>query len=361
MILYDTVMTPLLYTLLIGNRGTYPGVLRAPGLNVFLSFRFLSLFSQKTALGDGCCFCMQYIAQRGDDMPRARNPNRDKAYQIYKSNNGKIDLVEIASQLNISAGTVRGWKSKDKWNQKLNGTFQKNMERSKRKNRKQEAVAMEVDQVIDNPDLTDKQRLFCLHYVRCFNATKAYQKAYECGYISAMQNGSRMLRNDKVKSEILRLKKERFNKDLLSEEDIFQKYMDIAFADITDYVSFGTEEVPVMAMHGPVEIEDEETGKKKILTKTVNTVRFKESDMVDGTLVSEVKQGKDGTSIKLMDRMKALNWLAEHMDMASKEQKARIEQIKAKTEQIRGADQNPVEDKVKKLFEAIGGALDESG
>lgn len=291
-------------------------------------------------------------------MPRARNPNRDKAYQIYKSNNGKIDLVEIASQLNISAGTVRGWKSKDKWDQKLNGTFQKNTERSKKK---KEVIAKDVEQVLKNAKLTDKQRLFCLHYVRCFNATKAYQKAYGCSYETALTNGSALLGNTRIKNEIHRLKQNRLNREMLDEHDIFQKYMDIAFADITDYVSFGTEEVPVMAMHGPVEIEDEETGKKKILTKTVNTVRFKESDMVDGTLVSEVKQGKDGASIKLMDRMKALNWLAEHMDMASKEQKARIEQIKAKTEQIRGADQNPVEDKVKKLFEAIGGALDESG
>ena len=291
-------------------------------------------------------------------MPRARNPNRDKAFEIYKKHNGEIDLVEIASRLNISAGTVRGWKSKDKWDQKLNGTFQKNTERSKKK---KEVIAKDVEQVLKNAKLTDKQRLFCLHYVRCFNATKAYQKAYGCSYETALTNGSALLGNTRIKNEIHRLKQNRLNREMLDEHDIFQKYMDIAFADITDYVSFGTEEVPVMAMYGPVKIKDEKTGKTKILTKTVNTVRFKESDMVDGTLIAEVKQGKDGASIKLVDRMKALSWLTEHMDMASKEQKARIEQIKAKTEQIRGADQNPVEDKVKKLFEAIGGALDESG
>lgn len=44
-----------------------------------------------------------------------------------------IDLVEIASQLNLSPGTIRGWKSKDKWDSKLNGALQKNTERSKRK------------------------------------------------------------------------------------------------------------------------------------------------------------------------------------------------------------------------------------
>jgi len=65
-------------------------------------------------------------------LPRARDPNRDKAFEIYKENNGNIDLVEIASQLNIPPGSVRGWKSKDKWEQKLNGTLQSNTERSKR-------------------------------------------------------------------------------------------------------------------------------------------------------------------------------------------------------------------------------------
>lgn len=66
-------------------------------------------------------------------MGRARDPNRDKAFEIFKKAGGSIDLVEIASQLNLSSGTIRGWKSKDKWDQKLNGTLQKNTERSKRK------------------------------------------------------------------------------------------------------------------------------------------------------------------------------------------------------------------------------------
>lgn len=65
-------------------------------------------------------------------MPKQRDPNRDKAFEIYKEYAGNIDLVEIASQLNVSSGTVRGWKSKDKWEQKLNGTLQTNTERSKR-------------------------------------------------------------------------------------------------------------------------------------------------------------------------------------------------------------------------------------
>lgn len=65
-------------------------------------------------------------------MGRVRDPNRDKAFEIYSENNGNIELVEIAERLGVSAGTVRGWKSKDKWEPKIKGTFQKkNAERSK--------------------------------------------------------------------------------------------------------------------------------------------------------------------------------------------------------------------------------------
>lgn len=65
-------------------------------------------------------------------MGRARDPNRDKAFEIYSEHNGNIELIEIAERLGVSAGTVRGWKSKDKWEPKIKGTFQKkNKERSK--------------------------------------------------------------------------------------------------------------------------------------------------------------------------------------------------------------------------------------
>lgn len=279
------------------------------------------------------------------------------AEQDYMSG---MKYKDIAEKYGVTLNTVKSWKVRYGWNKKGVHTKTKKVctQKQGKNNAMKEAIAEAVDQVIDNPDLTDKQRLFCLHYVRCFNATKAYQKAYGCGYDVANSEGYKLLVNPCIKEEIQRLKQNRLNREMLDESDIFQKYMDIAFSDITDYVTFGQEEVPVMAMYGPVEIKDEETGKKVPLTKRINVVKFKESSEVDGTLITEVKQGKDGASIKLADRMKALDWLAEHMDMATTEQRARIENIRAKTEQIRGAGQNETEDKVMKLFDLIGGALD---
>lgn len=271
-------------------------------------------------------------------MPRPRDPNRDRAFDIYKSHKGNIDLVEIASQLNVSSGTVRGWKSKDNWERKMNGAFQKETERSKTK-KKENPAAEDVISVMENTDLTDKQRLFCVLYVKCFNATKAYQKAYGCRYDIANAEGYKLLVNPCIKKEIQKLKQNRLNREMLDEHDIFQKYMDIAFADITDYVEFGRERVNVMGAFGPIMVADEDTGKKVPLMKNVNTVRFKDSAEVDGTIVTEVKQGRDGASIKLGDRMKALQWLSDHMDLATEEQRTKIAHMKAQTDKITGNNQ----------------------
>lgn len=267
-------------------------------------------------------------------LARAPNKKVDKAKKLYLKGE---KLIDIANELELPEGTVRRWKKTYQWDSERS---EKNSERSvKTSVKKKKTVAKEVKQVMENTELTDKQRLFCLYYIKCFNATKAYQKAYECSYEVAASASYRMLANVGIRNEIQHLKQNRYQREFLSEADIFQKYMDIAFADITDFLDFGTEEVPVMALYGPVKIKDPETGEEKTLTKTVNTVYFKPSSEVDGSILAEVKQGKDGASIKLSDRMKALEWLSKHMNIATDEQKARIEQIHAQTELLKAKAQ----------------------
>lgn len=266
-------------------------------------------------------------------LARAPNEKVDKAKKLYLKGE---KLIDIANQFGLSEGTVRSWKSRYNWDCNV---AKEKCNVAKKKKQKEKRSVKEVQHVMENAELTDKQRLFCLHYIKCFNATKAYQKAYECSYEVAASASYRMLDNVVIRNEIQHLKQNRYQREFLSESDIFQKYMDIAFADITDYLDFGTEEVPVMAIYGPVKIKDPETGDEKTLTKTVNVVHFKASSEVDGSILAEVKQGKDGASIKLSDRMKALEWLSKHMNIATDEQKARIEQIHAQTELLKAKAQ----------------------
>lgn len=255
----------------------------------------------------------------------AREPNEKikKAEALYRSGTA---MVEIAKRLGVSDSTVRSWKNRYKWdgeksaalqNKKCNVAKAESLKKQKRK----EHIAEEVEEVIQNTGLTDKQRLFCIYYIRCFNATKAYKKAYKVDYNTASSVGYRMLENVGVKTEIMRLKKARLNREFFSEEDLFQKYMDIAFADIADFTEFGSKKIKVL---NPDTGEDEEIA--------VSYVNIKSSNEVDGTLVSEVSKGKDGIKVKLADRMKAMQWLSDHMDLATEEQKARIAALKAKAE-----------------------------
>ena len=258
-------------------------------------------------------------------MARSPNEKAEEARKLYK---GGMKLVEIASQLDCSAATIRTWKNRYKWDADGNETFQNKNETKRnvskknapKKQSEEKAVADEVKQVIQNTDLTDKQQLFCIYYIRCFNATKAYQKAYGVDYATAASIGYRLLEKDGVKQEIHRLKQDRLNREFLSESDVFQKYMDIAFADVTDFVEFGNEDVDVIL----------DTGERK--TITVSHVNIKNDADVDGTIISEVSKGKDGVKVKLADRMKALQWLTDHMDLTTDKQKAEIALLKAKVQ-----------------------------
>lgn len=182
-------------------------------------------------------------------MARAPDKRIEQAKAMYLQGR---KLVDIAEELSLPEGTIRSWKNRYKWGGSSNATLQK----KKRNVAIEKAIASDVEQVIENPDLTDKQRLFCLQYVRCFNATKAYQKAYGCGYDVANAEGYKLLVNPCIIHEIQLLKQNRLNREMLDEHDIFQKYMDIAFADITDYVTFGTREVQYTDKAGMRQLRD---------------------------------------------------------------------------------------------------------
>lgn len=226
-------------------------------------------------------------------MSMNKNESAEKDYM------SGMKYKDIADKYGVSINTVKSWKKRYNWERKRGCT--QNKKGCTQKMAEKKAVADEVKQVIQNTDLTDKQQLFCIHYIRCFNATKAYQKAYGCGYTTAVTNGPALLGNTRIKEEILQLKQDRLNRELLSESDIFQKYMDIAFADINDFVDISAGFVTA-------------------------------KDGIDGTIVSEVSNTQSGVKIKLADRMKALQWLTDHMDLATEKQKAEIALLKAKVQ-----------------------------
>ncbi|MFS1170834.1 phage terminase small subunit [Enterococcus lactis] len=52
-------------------------------------------------------------------MARQRDPRRNEAKKIWLESDGKKQLKEVASELNVSDSQIRKWKSQDKWSAEL--------------------------------------------------------------------------------------------------------------------------------------------------------------------------------------------------------------------------------------------------
>ena len=249
-------------------------------------------------------------------MPRQRSPSRDEAKRMYLDSKGKMLLKDIAKAVGKQDTQIRRWKSLDHWDEELKGNVTIPKDNVTKQNNgiekppKTELLPEEIE-TLNNEELTEKQRLFCLYYVRWFNATKAYRKVYDCDYTTAMTNGSMLLRNTKIQEHIQAIKDAKIKQAMYTAEDFFQKMMDIAYSDVTDFLSFGRR-------------INEETGLE------YNYVDFLDSSEVDGTLIQEVKQGKDGCSIKLVSKEFALKWIDKHYSEATELQKAQLAVLKSK-------------------------------
>ncbi len=269
-------------------------------------------------------------------------PNWDEIRKEWEIT--KITFKALAEKHGVKEGTLKSRRSREGWSRdatkkKKDATIPKKMQPKKE----------QYEPVVESDNLTDKQRLFCIYYIKYFNATKAYQKAYECAYSTAMSNGHSLLRNTEIKSEIQRMKDEQTSGLMLDARDVIQKYIDIAFADITDFMEFGTEEREERNEDG-VAIYDNAGNP---VTYLANYVRFKNHDEIDGTILTEVKQGKDGVSVKLADKMKALDTLAKYTDLLSDNDKKRLQEekiktdiakVKAETEKVTASDDDsPIE------------------
>ena len=260
-----------------------------------------------------------------------KNVKVEKAHELYKQG---MKLKKIAEELEIPEGTVRRWKSTYKWSNDISIPEQ-SKEKSERSDKKANAQSNKsersdnnskysnkqcinedegTDKALLNEELTPRMQMFCIYYIKTFNATQSYMKAYNCSYETATASSSRLLRNVKVKKEIERLKKIKKQQVLCDVDDLVELNMRIAFADIGDYLEFGREDKYIMTMHGPLMIKNN-NGEKTPALEKANIVRLKESTEVDTQLITEVKQGKDGISIKLADKDKAMRFLERYFEI----------------------------------------------
>ena len=224
---------------------------------------------------------------------RARSPNREKAFELWRKAKGKITDKEIAEKLGVSRSFITRWRHEDAWSENVTKNFR--IKRNTKKGKRFESQGGAYKQKnplstikLKDGALDDKQKKFCLYFMQNHNATQAYLKAYECSYETANSCAYRMLVNVGIQAEIERMRKLQQAELLIDQNDIVLRYMHMAFADMHDFVR--------------VDVDD----------KGNTGVKVAPSGITDGGIIKEIKESKQGISIKLESRTKALDWLAKY-------------------------------------------------
>lgn len=237
-------------------------------------------------------------------MPRKPDKRITQAKELYLKG---LKLVEIASQLSLPEGTVRRWKSTYKWDN------ERSDKKSERSNKKKGGQPGNKNAVGGRGGAAPKQN----------------KNAEKHGFFSKY-----------LPEETFSIIEDIEKKDPL---DILWENIQIAYAAIVRAQQI-------------MYVRDSED-------KTIEKIEEKEGNVIDERwevqqawdkqatfLKAQARaQGELRSLIKQYDEMLHANW-----NLATEEQKARIGALKARA---KVDDQVSVEDKVAKLFEAIGGEL----
>ena len=221
-------------------------------------------------------------------MAKVKNlKQRKKAYEIWAWAEGKANASRIAAEVELTTEEVREFKVKDNWAERLKkdkkrGYFKDKIMAESENIPHQPERPEEIDhlqKILDEADIPDRAKLFVMFYLQSYNVKWS---ALQSGYSkhSAHVRGAAVMNSPKVIDTLNKIKKLMHENIHIRAYDIIDEYIKIAFADITEFVEFKD-----------------------------NKVTLRPSDEIDGRLVTEVKQGREGISIKLADKMKALERL----------------------------------------------------
>jgi phage terminase small subunit len=162
--------------------------------------------------------------------------------------------------------------------------------------------------------LTAKQQAFVDEYLIDLNATQA---AIRAGYSvkRASEIGYQLLQKTTVSEAIAVAMAERSKRTSISQDRILQQLAKIAFSDIKDVMEWRNINYPLTNWEG-MPILDPDGNQE---TDPRLRIILKESSEVDGAIIQEISETNKGGmithTVKLNDRMKALELLGKHLGM----------------------------------------------
>lgn len=174
--------------------------------------------------------------------------------------------------------------------------------------------------------LTEKQAIFCEEYLTDFNATRAYLAAYPRikSETTAASCGARMLRNAKVVDYLHVRMEEREKRTQITQDRVLLELARIAFANTTDFAQV-VEQIDT----------DADTGQELRRYQGIELTLTERLSPDQRAALAEIKSGRDGPSIKLHDKVKALELIGKHLAMFTD----RVEQVGEQVVSIKLPDQ----------------------
>jgi phage terminase small subunit len=146
--------------------------------------------------------------------------------------------------------------------------------------------------------LTPRQQRFVEEYVVDLNATQASIRA---GYSpnGARVRGTQLLANSNIQDALGHAQEDRRLRVELEADDVVRQLAVVAFANITDFVSW------------------DEVGVCLLPTEKIDQIKL--------TAVQSVTSGQHGVTIRLHDKLRALELLAKHLGMFREETRVELE------------------------------------
>ena len=229
--------------------------------------------------------------------------HHDEPPPRYIEDGGEVSIKVLSRVGKVPQSYVRKWIKDENWDQYLT-TEKEDLTQKTREFIKSAA---------ERYGLSEKEELFCYHFFRTKNATQA---ALRAGYGSHYSYNAayHILQKDNVREFMKELQTHACEELFVSTIDILRMWAKIAFADMTDYVSVSGA-----------------------------GVTLRNSSSVDGQVITEVKEGRDGVTVKLADKMKALDRLSSYLKVlpGDKAQEVKL-RILEKAADSNGDDDEPL-------------------
>ena len=208
--------------------------------------------------------------------PKQLKEHHDQALSYYIDNKGEVSVRSLSRVGKVPTATIRQWLSTEDWDQYLEKDPEDQVELHDR-------TKDFIKSAGEKYKLTEQEELFCYYYFKTKNADLSARKA---GYSAASSYSiaSKLLHEPRILRFMKALKENVCTECFIDGVEVIQMWSKIAFADMTDYVNI-----------------------------TPTGVSLKPSAVVDGQIITEIKEGRDGITIKLADKMKALDKLSAYL------------------------------------------------